>query len=925
MNISIKKQKGAFALSPVGAACAVLLVASVNVMAQEAQTVTVTGIRKGIEDAISVKKNSDQIVEAVSAEDIGKLPDTSIAESLARLPGVSAQRTAGGRASAISIRGLSPDFSTATLNGREQVSTGDSRGVEFDQYPSELLSGAVVYKTPDAGLIGQGLAGTIDLRTVRPLDFSARTVAINARKQRLGVGTDVTGTGSRFSLSYIDQFADRTIGVALGFARLDETGGAIQDNGDWGGGTTTYNGQTVNVINGFKGYTRQTKQTRDGAMASFQFKPNKDLSSTVDIFYSKFDQNQKSYGIEMGLNDSWVANDSFRDRPGSLINATVNNGTVTTGTFNNVRAVVRNEALGNKDKTSSIGWNTKWQATEKLQLIADLSYSKAKRDAFNLESYAGTATNGPGTTPLVGNITYTQGSFKLDSSLNYADRSIVKLTDVQGWSCCGDEQPGYSKLPTIRDDIKAARLDGKYALPEGGIFSDLSVGLNLSDRQKTKDTLEGYLWLKGTNGALYQNGEMPGSGVGIAGGTGLQIATFDVLAALGSVFEVGGRSTPDIVNKSWQVKEKMTTAYAKLDIDTTAGSLPLRGNIGVQMVGTDQSSTAFTTNRVLSGDDKLAGLPVSYTSGTTYTDVLPSMNLIGDLGNGYTMRLGLGKQMARPTMNDMRSARAVSIGSSGQDAGRFTGSGGTPDLKPFRATAIDVSFEKYFGNAAYVGVAAFHKDLSSYVVNYTNRAFDFKNFVSADYLAAAIAAGKVTDTIGTFTSPINGKGGSIDGVELSASLPLKQVAGFLDGFGIQASYSGTTSSISLPDTTGNNSGASMPLPGLSRDVYGLTVYYEKNGFSARVAGRERSDFVGEIADNFAQRQLTYIKGETVVDLQLGYEIQSGPAKGLGLLLQVNNLTDAKYVEYRGAYKKPTSINKEIKYGKTILAGVNYKF
>src|SRR5687768_12010911 len=150
--------------------------------AVELQTVTVTGIRAGIESAISVKRDSTSIVEAISAEDIGKLPDVSIAESIARLPGLTAQRVAG-RAQVISVRGLSPDFATTLLNGRELVSTGDNRSVEFDQYPSELMSGVTIHKTPDAALVGQGLSGTINMRTARPLDFPDPVVALSARGQ----------------------------------------------------------------------------------------------------------------------------------------------------------------------------------------------------------------------------------------------------------------------------------------------------------------------------------------------------------------------------------------------------------------------------------------------------------------------------------------------------------------------------------------------------------------------------------------------------------------------------------------------------------------------------------------------------------------------------------------------------------------------
>jgi iron complex outermembrane receptor protein len=143
----------------------------------EVEEIVVTGLRRGLADSISIKRRETSIVEAVSAEDIGKLPDVSIAESIARLPGLAAQRV-NGRAQVISIRGLAPDFTTTLLNGRQQASSGDNRAVEFDQYPSELLSGVVIYKTPDAEVSGMGLSGTADLRTVRPLTFGDRAVAV---------------------------------------------------------------------------------------------------------------------------------------------------------------------------------------------------------------------------------------------------------------------------------------------------------------------------------------------------------------------------------------------------------------------------------------------------------------------------------------------------------------------------------------------------------------------------------------------------------------------------------------------------------------------------------------------------------------------------------------------------------------------------
>ena len=233
------KRPSGFRVHPVAVGCAVLLIAAGAAQAQQASdTVVVTGIRASIENAIATKKNADGIVEAISAEDIGKLPDATVAESISRLPGVTAQRNKStGRASSVSVRGMSPDFNGALLNGREQASTGDSRGVEFDQFPAELLSSIVIHKTPEASLVGQGLASTIDLRTVRPLDFNKRTLSVNVRKQRSGIDSGAgEGDGNRQSFSYIDQFADRTIGLALGFTKLKDSGAEQQKFNSWGGG-----------------------------------------------------------------------------------------------------------------------------------------------------------------------------------------------------------------------------------------------------------------------------------------------------------------------------------------------------------------------------------------------------------------------------------------------------------------------------------------------------------------------------------------------------------------------------------------------------------------------------------------------------------------------------------------------------------------
>lgn len=190
---------------------------------QTLDEVRVTGIRAAIATSVETKAESTSIVEAISAEDLGKLPDISIADSISRLPGLATQRV-DGRAQVINIRGMSEQFAGTLLNGREQVSTGDSRGVEFDQYPAELINEVVVYKTANAALVGQGLSGTVDMRTIRPLDLGERRVVFGGSAEKNSLGDLTSGgddQGYRLSASYVDQFADDTFGVAVGVARLD--------------------------------------------------------------------------------------------------------------------------------------------------------------------------------------------------------------------------------------------------------------------------------------------------------------------------------------------------------------------------------------------------------------------------------------------------------------------------------------------------------------------------------------------------------------------------------------------------------------------------------------------------------------------------------------------------------------------------------
>jgi iron complex outermembrane receptor protein len=944
----------AFKLSPVAAGCAVFLALAGHVAyaqetapntviptatapdaaPQDAATTTdasnpnvakvkVTGIRSGIEAAISLKRNSNSIVEAISAEDIGKLPDSSVAESISRLPGVTAQRARGnGRASDISVRGLSPSFNGTLLNGREMASTGNARSPEFDLFPAELMGGVVIYKTPDASVVGQGLASTIDLKTVQPLDFGKRVLAASYKKSRLGVGSGgEEGDGKRYTFSYIDQFANRTIGLALGLTKYDETSGEQRKFDSWGGWAPTlpYNGQEVKLPGGFTADTEVSSAKRDGAFASLQFRPNKNFRSTVDLFYSSGENGLKKTGLEGAIGGN--ANGAY-DPAGVLQNVTVQNGVATSGTLTNYKAVVRNHIEASKDNLKTVGWKNELKVDE-WSTSADLTWSKAVKQSSRYETTAGL----PGNATALDTISWTGfngGNFTdvaYKTGLNYGDRNVARLTDVDGWSGgVTSPQAGYVALPHIEDELKAIRLSGKRSL-ELGPVSAVQVGYNYTTREKSRTGDEGRLVIKG--GDPYGAVAVPGSATAVAGTSGLQVVSWNPLGSLGTVYDLAPKVDADILGKYWDVSEKVHTLYAMGDLDGQLGGFAYRGNFGTQFVHTNQQGGGYTVSRGNCTGNTAASCPATRTvDGTSYWDVLPSANVSFDLGNDQLLRLGAAKVLSRANLDDMRGSRDFSVNTTSATP-ILTGSGGNAQLRPFKAKSLDISYEKYFGKKGYVSVAGFYKKLDTYILR-VPRAFDFGPWVTSTTPLPANGPYKGS-TQGLITQPINGDGGNLKGYELAVNVPLEMLTPYLDGFGVMLNHSSTSSAVELPAfgfANVQSPKTSIPLPGLSRKVSNLRLYYEKNGFQIAAAARKRSDFLGQVSDFQDNQQLTFIKGETIVDLQASYEFQKGYLKGLSVYAQAQNWNNAPYQEFT---ESSDSVTRRVEYGRTYQFGVGYKF
>ncbi len=907
---------------------------TVNAQAQGAdddaiEEIVVTGIRGSIQRAIDFKQSSNSIIEAVSAEDLGRLPDTSIADAISRLPGLTSQR-AEGRASAVSLRGTDPGFTTALLNGREQVSTGDNRSVEFDQYPSELLNAVLVYKTPDAGLVGQGLAGTIDLQTVRPLDYGNRALAVNLRAEMnsnddMGAGSDEMG--SRVSFSYIDQFADGKFGLAVGYARLDSPlatsgfgtyepwGEVFLGNPDQNAGvpegTLTTNGMKVRADLG--------DTVRDGFMTVMQFAPTDNYTGIFDLYYSTMEQtnNARSLEVNLGGYPAPCCDGPFPDGTQfGYSDVTVENGVAVSGTLLQVVPLARNFLFLTDDEVVSMGFNNQFYLNEEWTLVADVSYSKATREQDQFETQAQYVTVDD---PDLPTNQYDTGTYRLDGTSgmptlsflrDYADADEVQV----GPTIYG---AGYTKAPEVEDEITSFRVD-LIREAEFGWFDEMALMFNYTER--TKDKISPESGLSTANGGYNRIDDRfltSPMDLGYAGAG--QALAWDVPGVLNEYFDPIVYGTPAtltyLAGKFWDVQEDVWTVslrgnlYHPLNNDVT-----LLGNVGVQVVGTDQSSGGvFVANAGSDAQDIFRA-----TDGKDYEDVLPQINLVFAIGDEQAVRFGLAKEIARARMDQLKATEESGYNSFTGEPG---GSGGNPRLDPWEAWAVDLSYERYFGEGeGYVSVAAFYKDLDTYIYDQTVL-YDFSDLLAAtpdDYFEPGVEP----QTIGFFSQPVNGSGGYLQGLELSTSVPFNMFSDALDGFGAQFSYSYTDSDISIQGSVSSISIESIPLPGLSEDVWNLTLYYEKHGFAARVNTRYRSEYIGEVTNFANDRRLRFVDTDHITDAQFSYSFDNDTLSGLQILFQINNLTDEPYVAYS---EQETRVLDYQEYGTQYLLGLNYRF
>ncbi|MFN9634528.1 MAG: TonB-dependent receptor [Erythrobacteraceae bacterium] len=846
----------------------------------EGDAIVVTGIRSSIQTSLDAKRKATSIVEVIAAEDIGLLPDLSIADTLARLPGVTAQRVRG-RSQQISIRGLGPDFSLALLNGREVVSAGNNRGIEFDQFPSELIGSGVVYKTGDAQIAAIGIAGAVDLRTLRPLDSKGRqitasaTYTINDSGQR---NPDFADAGYRFFGSYIDQNDAGTLGWSLGVTvqsiPTQFISRELKTNQFQVGRTAA--GVIYPADNPRQGVVSRSFE-RTSIAGTLQFEPTDNLSLVVDSFYTDTSDSGIFRGTETPI-ASWSG--------ATFGGATGSGPFADSATYRNVVPILRTDTEGSESEIFAIGANLEWKATDNLGFVLDYGYSTLDRQDIDYESYAGTGRARSGAQDTLTFTFPSDGTYSIDGLLDYTNPANVLLTDPGGWG-----QVGFLKQPIIEDELNQLRAEAYWEF-DGGLIDNITVGWLYTDRQKNFDSNESFL----RPTAAFGNGLAIPAGA-IVGTTNTGGLNNDILAYDPSDFLANGtyRVEKATFDTQWLVEEKVHNFYIQANIDGELGSIPVRGNIGLRYADTEQGSTGTI------------GGGLTNTVGTSYDNWLPSMNLSFEIMPDTFIRIAAAKTITRSRLDQMTANQNITvnplsctdtngdqipdtvIGFNPPQLVCFNLSGGNPFLQPYSSTSYDISFEKYFSPGSAIIIAAFHKDLSDWIIDFNELVDLTQPIENAGFGNILVTAPELAT--GVFSGPVNFADGKITGIEGTIRVNFGDLSSALDGFG--GFYSITYADAEVQNQNFNP----LPIPGYSDLTWSGDIFYEKNGFRAKLAARYRAGFLSEVQNFDGSLSGAQAQSETILDAQIGYTFDKPGSflNGVGILAEVFNMTNEPFV------------------------------
>jgi iron complex outermembrane receptor protein len=846
---------------------------------QPLDTITVTGIRGSMEKSLETKRNADAVTEVITAEDIGKMPDKNIADSLQRVPGVTISSQSGGSGGfdendRVSMRGTNPSLTQTLVNGHA-IASGDwfvldqvglvGRSVSFSLLPSELVSQVIVRKSATADLVEGGVAGAIDIITRRPLQFT-RPVTLEGSIG--GVYADLPDkTDPQFNALINWKNAANTVGVMV--QAFSEKRSLRRDGQEiLGYGTISPTSALATARPDLANVAYPTligsalfeqERERRGGLAHVQVRPTPELEFDFSAF--------KSHMEATNYNRNWMFWGSRVIGTDNRIPSayTVRNGTLVAATFPNAGAPGANAQYaivdeiyrpGTFSETSFYNFDAKWSPTSNFTLFGQVGQTTGKGETPKQAVFEGDVFNTGAVYSMNGIGSPVDISFPSGNPSNFAGTTLDWIF-------------GASPAKT-KDKEKYFRLDGEWGW-DRGMLSNVKFGGRWSEH--TRDTQQ---VAQGPNFAADPfnaanlpawNGETYPSDFGSRLGGNWPRNVWQIspgeLERWGDIYSNRDPVTRQFWPGEFALEEKVTAGYVMANFEGAGWS----GNAGLRFVRTEER---VRVNVAIPGSEcpALAACPQvpgaittsafgSYyhdTVANTYNDWLPSANFKMDLGAGKVLRFAAARTMARPDYSALGGAITA-------DDTTLTGNGGNPNLKPIRSTNLDAAFEWYYAPRSLLQAGLFYMDLTNYVAfgTYQTELLNIREGAFRTY---------------TISAPINSSG-KIKGLELAWQAPIGPY------FGVNANY---TYADSKED-------GGQDLVGASEHTYNLGGYFERWGFGARLNYTYRSKFFVGLDRSTPQ----YQDDTGTLSLSLNYTIRDN----ISLYFDALNLNDP-ILKYYGA-------------------------
>ncbi len=903
------------------------------------EAIVVTSARATQRNSIETKRNASVIVDGIVNDEIGALPDNSVGDTLERITGVTADRFKG-NANELSVRGLGPTLSFSTFNGREVSTAGPDRSVAFQQFPSELVNGVLVYKTQQADFLDGGIAGVIELKSIRPVDYGKRRIQMEVRGAYLPKDDDIrgrSGLGYRGNVSYTDSFDTKLgeMGVSLGYQRLDQatpedyyiTNSAFvpcttyatapgTSTANCSNATTAPAGATVGTryfaTSARTFQAKVTDEVREAFIGAFQWKPTPDLDISLDGQYStrKSGEYRNQLAITEGLRGIQplvVGGVSADASDGALLSYSGNSN-----------LEIQVEDRQRNEKYIGGGGAVTWTPTDRLTISGDLSYSQSHRTelqkATNMRSKSRVAYTLDGTGDEVPSVTFT--NFDVNDPANFL---IATPTNNSNYA-------RYRMVTDRFDKIGAVRGDVTYDL-EGTFFQSIKVGGRLSDHRRTQDAnnnadvpiptpYDGRTAAQLVS-AANTNCRVPFSTSNFMDGKSnvKSWALFDNDCLFRTY--TGRDSSPLPENapgpEDSNIRERISTAYVMTTFRSQLGDTPFSGNAGVRYVRTRVLSKGFrgevtvvpSTGGSAATVVRTPNTPLEEISGTGgYEYFLPSVNVAFDLNDITKLRLAGYKALSRSGIEDFNvgitpAADANATTVEGVLANSTTGN---PNLKPIRGWNLDASLEFYVNRDTSFAIATYYKWL-------TGAAFDARQ-----PLPTTIVANGQLITINAIAPANDPETRHLYGVEFSGNHAFSYLPGLLSGLGASGSLAITEADFKFPDPSTvapyvdeNN------LIGLSKYTASGSVYWENEKLSLRASYRYRSDY---FKPNSGTNRS--VKGSGYLNLSASYDL----TKSVQLKLQALNVTNTRDIMYKAGEDSITEVSDN---GPQIYFGARLRF